>query len=184
MLSTLPSTIVDTAGPFKVLVARTAPDSAALRLLAFAEATYPPKRDVLAACHGTPRERQQLRGERDLWWYTTVGTRVPYAVTSAAVTYFLNRGAALRRLAESQAARPATSRTSLVYRASIEWHDRYEIQGRVYASVYVAALRLSWFQYESPISAQFIDRGRTVVLTSAGAVLYVVGDGPQPALVS
>ena len=181
----LPTVAVDTAGPFKVLILRKAEDSTSLHLLEVAEATFPPRREVLAAFAGTPQERSVLRREPDLWWYSASGTRVPYAVTGAAVRYYLGRLAELRRVAESESPRSgAASRSAVVYRASIDRREHYEIEGQVFAGVYVAQMRLSWTEYCGSLCAVMIYHERTVVLNAAGVVLLVVGDGPQGELVS
>ena len=77
-------------GDFTLAIRREFSDSTEARLLGIAEATYPPRDDLvtLSVVHRTEIGPDTTRVP--LWWYDGVGVhRVPYAVTAGALDYYV-----------------------------------------------------------------------------------------------
>ena len=163
-------------GDFTIKIRRDAPDPVQARLLAIAEATYPP-RDLMtsiALLEGYEMGSDSSRG--NLWWYHGVGpNRLPYAVTLAAIDYYagLTERFRSRRFHEA-GTRPLLS-SRLLYEGYIARRDRFSVSNVDYRDVYVARLHLLW-AWDDGIFDSSTEATRTVVLTRAGEVLAVSGD--------
>lgn len=163
-------------GDFTIRIRRDAPDLEQARLLAIAEATYPP-RDLMtsiALLEGYEMGSDSSRG--NLWWYHGVGpNRLPYAVTLAAIDYYAGLTERFRSHQFRQAGTRPLYSSRLLYEGSIARRDRYSVSNVDYHDVYVARLHLVW-AWDDGIFDSSTEATRTVVLTGAGDVLAVSGD--------
>jgi len=163
-------------GDFTVSIRRKAADPAQARLLAIAEAVYPPRELVtsVALLDGYEMGSDASRG--NLWWYQGVGVnRLPYAVTLSTIDYYAGLTEQFRRRQfRAVGTRPLYS-SRLLYEGSIAHRDRFSVQDEEFENVYVAHLHLVW-AWDDGIFDSSTEATRTVVLTGAGAVLAVSGD--------
>ena len=152
-------------------------DSLEGRLLSIAEATFPPRDVVVGLAAAKGHELGADSAGAHLWWQDGIAeSRVPYALTAAAVEHYLSLTALYRerRFGESSA-RPLF-RSELVYRASIATRDTFVAGGETFGDVRVVALELTW-TYDDGTFVPRVEARRTVVLTPRGDVLAVEGDG-------
>ena len=198
--SAAPDSLVDTLakGHFRVTIRRVAHSPQERDLIAAAERLYP-SRDTLLAAAPVPRMRERIllvdslmatdslagtprggsgylqrspgdRTER-WWWDIFDGTWSPYAVTGAAVDYYLAR---IRDVAAGRGwflpSNAASERGSFEYTATVE---RTGTGG----AAYIVHLAISW-EYECGMlcGIQFA-HVRTVWFDAEGKVLRISGDG-------
>jgi hypothetical protein len=163
-------------GDFTISIHRKAPDLHQARLLAIAEATYPP-RDVMtsiAILRGHELGSDSSRG--NLWWYRGIGpSRLPYAVTLSTIDYYAGLTERFRRRQFREAGTRSLYSSRLVYEGSIGHRDRFSVSRTEYRDVYVAHLHLVW-AWDDGIFDSSTEATRTVVLDRSGAVLAVSGD--------
>jgi len=166
-----------TSSDYECIVRRTAPDSAASRLLSIAECAYPP-RDLLA---GFAVDKGYEIGSDTsgvpLWWCRgTNERRVPYAATRGALEHYLRLTEKYRdrEYREPGARRIFTS--ELVYHATIARREEFAVGDRPFRDVWVASVALSW-TYDDGTFMPLVTARRTVVLSSNGEILAVDGDG-------
>lgn len=167
----------ESEGLYTCSIQREAADTTASRILAIAECAYPP-RDLLAA---TAAEKGYEFGADTarvpLWWSRGKNARrMPYAATRAALQYYLEL---TRKYRENEHREPGmqpifTSR--LIYHASIEWQPDFDLGPKKFRDVWEAHVALSW-TYDDGVFLPFVAVRRTVVLSRAGAILAVDGDG-------
>ena len=158
-------------------IVRTAPDEAASRLLAIAEAVYP-SRELLAGLAAQEGYEMGSDTARVLLWWTkgTGARRVPYAVTRGTLDYYTRLTQKYRdRDYREPGAHPMFT-SALVYRGSITRRASYEVGTIEYKDVYVASLAMSW-TFDDGVFLPVVTAHRTVVLTPRGELLHVNGDG-------
>lgn len=164
-------------GDFTLAIRRDYTNMTEERLLGIAEATYPPRDDViwLSVLHRT--EIGPDTTDAPLWWYDGVGVhRVPYAVTAGALEYYLKLTDRMRAHNFWGTFAHPLFWTDLNYKASLTHYDEYYANGEQYRDIYVAEITLGWGYDEGtfvPISRSH----RIVILTIDGEVLMVDGDG-------
>ena len=197
----VPDTLVEVhaGGRFRATVSRSWRSSEERQRILTAEALYP-STDVLLRAAGNAEERNRLglmdsgasRGGRrnpspraagspaDRWWFDSFDyTWVPFAVTGAAVDYYLGR---IRDLAAGRGqftyarGQPA-DRGTLEYTAIVR---RDSSAGRGY----IVELRLSWSYWCGDMCAMTFTQTRTVSFDSAGAVVGISGDARPSVIVS
>lgn len=163
-------------GDYTISIRRIAPDPHQARLLAIAEATYPP-RDLMtsiALLEGHEMGSDSARG--NLWWYQGVGpNRLPYAITLATIDYYAGLTERFRRRQFREAGTRALYSSRLVYEGTIAHRSRFSVSGEDYRDVYVAHLHLVW-GWDDGIFDSATEATRTVVLDRTGQVLAVSGD--------
>jgi hypothetical protein len=163
-------------GNYTISIRRLAPDRHQARLLAIAEATYPP-RDLMtsiALLEGHEMGSDSARG--NLWWYQGVGpNRLPYAVTLATIDYYAGLTERFRHRQFREAGTRPLHSSRLVYEGTIAHRDRFSLSDEEYRDVYVAHLHLVW-AWDDGTFDSFTEATRTVVLDHAGEVLGVSGD--------
>lgn len=164
-------------GEFTYTIRRGFPDSTAGRLLGIAEATYPPRDILVRIAVEKGFEMGSDTAAVPLWWCSGIEERrIPYAVTAGALAHYLK----LTRLYRERAFREAGTRplflSELLYRATIAERDSFTLRGAEYTGVYVANLSLAW-TYDDGTFLPLTEARRVVVLSPAGAVLAVDGDG-------
>jgi hypothetical protein len=108
---------------------------------------------------------------------------VPTALTATVVRQHIDWIAALRRGDAPSRGQPLQS-ASLRYEATGQWESEIELAGRRYADVYVARLRLMFRGYCGFLCGWSFAKDRVVVVSRAGDVLAVTGDGPTQVKVS
>jgi hypothetical protein len=162
---------------FMCSVERTAVGPEAARLLAIAEALYPP-RDVITEI--AARESYETGADTvgvPLWWVRGTGPRrIPYAATRGALNYYLRLTQKYRdndyRIPGAQ---PMFS-SEVVYRATIDRRKTYSVDDADFSDVYVAGIAMSW-TFDDGTFIPTVTAHRTVVLSPRGDVLHVHGDG-------
>lgn len=186
-------------GRFRATVSRVWRSSRERQLIITAERLYP-STNVLLGAAGDAEERNRLRlmgsgvssGGRpnssprpagnpaDRWWFDSFdNTWVPFAVTGAAVDYYLGR---IRDIAAGRGqftygqGQPADHGT-LEYTAIVR---RDSSAGRAY----VVELRLSWSYWCGSLCAMFFTQTRTVSFDRTGAVVGISGDERPSVIVS
>jgi hypothetical protein len=116
-------------------------------------------------------------------WWTTCDPRLPYALTASAVRYYLDWIAALRRGQTPSRRRPLTS-GRVRYESSGRWEADFHVAGERFADVYVARMQMEVHVSCGELCGWFFKKERLVVLSRAGDVLAVTGDGRTPVAVS
>jgi len=168
---------VEADGDFTLSIHRRYEDPVGARLLAIAEATYPPRDSLVVIAIKRGFEVGSDSARTPLWWCDGLGvSRVPYAITAGALEHYMKLTESFR----SHNFRGAWTRnlfwTDLSYRASIAPRDEYHFQGGSVANVYVAEMNLSW-GYDDGTFVPVSVAHRIVVLARDGTVLDVEGDG-------
>lgn len=172
-----PAEVITEDGDFTVTIHRDYKDALGQRLLGIAEATYPPREDLLdrAITRGTEIGSDSAR--TPLWWADGLGvSRVPYAITAGAIDYYRKLTAQFRRHNFWGAWDHNLFWTELVYRATIEPRAEYFFEGRTLTDVYVAEMNLTW-AFDDGVFVPASVAYRVVVLSPEGRVLAVGGDG-------
>lgn len=175
--TTPPAPREESEGLYTCSIQRSAPDSTASRLLAIAECAYPP-RDLVA---GLAAEKGYEFGSDTtavpLWWSKGTNVRrIPYAATRAALEHYLKL---TQKYRDHEYREPGTQpifTSGLVYRATIAKREDFALGDRSFAGAYVANVAISW-TYDDGTFLPFVASRRTVVLTPAGQILAVDGDG-------
>lgn len=159
-------------GNYKIEIHRTFKNSREEKLLRIAEATYPNRERVLEAASGFRGGKYFEPSPEPLWWYDNFDyTRILYSITAAAVKYYWDMSEKF-------------TRTSLDYRADINYHKQYAFGGQTYKRVYVAVMHLDWSCYCGVMCGVYLNKDRTVILSRSGKVLRVEGDQAEPYAVS
>jgi hypothetical protein len=148
-------------------------------LILIAENTYPPREEVLALF---PSGTDPQTLPEDLWWYVDYlgsDTRHPYAITTGAIEYYTQKihdDQANHILPDSNPFPGAVEQFK--YTASIEYFTTFEgEEGETFSNVHVVSMSLSFGGSSGPLSGSGFNMGRKVILTPAGEVLQVQGDG-------
>jgi hypothetical protein len=163
-------------GDFTISIYRNVPDLELARLLAIAEATYPPRDLMTSIAHLEGYEMGSDSSRGNLWWYRGAGpNRLPYAVTLAAIDYYANLTERFRRREFREAGTRPLHSSRLLYEGSIAHRDRVSVSDQNYQNIYVARLHLVW-AWDDGIFDSTTEAWRTVVLTRAGDVIAVSGD--------
>ena len=164
-------------GDYTASVRRDAPDSLSAHLLAIAEATYPPRDLLLGMAYRKGYELGADTSGVPLWWCRGVGpSRVPYAITSRSVEYYVRLTELYRDRDFHTAGTRPLFESALLYRGAIGHRDTFVVEGKGYSDVYVAHLKLHW-SWDDGVFNALTEGERVVVLTAAGDVLGVWGDG-------
>lgn len=147
-------------------------------LIGVAEAAYPPREEVaaLADAHGVDPASLPEEG---LWWYDTQqDIRIPYAITAEAIDYYADKVEESRDLARVLRPRYGMRmNASLDYFATIAYHSSYQHGGQTFTGVFAVEMSLDWEYQTRPLSTMHFGKERVVILTPAGEVLAVFGDG-------
>jgi hypothetical protein len=174
---------LDVGRPHSVQIRRVARTPEEHRALEAAERADPPRDSVLAAM----RYRSQESAPTDprLWWASgSAGVRWPYAITDAAVRYYLAVGRAFRAGDFREVGGQRMSSSSLRYIATTERRAEITVQERTFRDVYVVRLQLAWNEYCGTLCARNISAERTVIVSPVGEVLLIEGDGKAMGWVS
>ena len=167
---------LDVGRPHSVRIRRIARTPQERRALDAAERADPPRDSVLAAMRY--RSEESAPTEPRLWWASGSGSvRWPYAITDAAVRYYLAVGRAFRAGDFREVRGLRMSATSLRYIATTEREPEITLQDRTFRDVYVVRLQLTWNEYCGSLCAKNITAERTVIVSPAGEVLLIEGDG-------
>ena len=169
-----------TKGNFAASVLRKYDDDHELKLLRIAESIYP-SRESVAQWRQLVRKDDATapEGSGPEWSYLTFdGIRIPCAVTSAAVGYYLNLVKAFESGDFSQTDGLTIDVCRMRYSGVVDHHKWFDVQGRHFPECYVARLEILWaYECEDGSSMAFAKR-RMVVMNYEGTVLGVYMDGP------
>lgn len=164
-------------GDYTVRVVRGAPDSTASYLLALAECAYPSRSLLVGLAAVRGYEMGSDTAKVPLWWCRgTRERRIPYAATRGALEHYLELTEKYR---EHDYHEPGLNRiftSELVYEATIARRDDFAVGNRAFHDVYVANVALDW-TYDDGTFLPHVAARRTVVLTPAGEIVAVDGDG-------
>jgi hypothetical protein len=164
-------------GDFTYSLHRRFDDATGARLLAIAEAAYPPRSHLVDIAIDRGFEVGSDSAHVPLWWCNGLGVaRVPYAITAGALEHYMKLTDRFRRHIFREMGSQGLYWTNLTYRATIVPRDRYTIDGEDATGVYVAEMNLSW-SYDDGTFIQVSVAHRVVVLARDGEVLAVEGDG-------
>ncbi len=145
------------------------------RMIDIAENVYPRRSEVVEAIKEAHFKLKEIPTEEKLWWYSEFnGRRIPYSITSEAITYYANL---IEKYRDEEWETDIEPRSDFSYSALVELKDSYEKDGKVFKNVYVVDLKLRFSEYRASLSGLFFGKERTVVLTHKGAVLAIFGDG-------
>ena len=172
-----PSDRVEADGDFTLSIHRKYESALEERLLNIAEATYPPRDQIISRALERGNEIGSDSARASLWWSDGLGVgRIPYAVTAGALAHYT----ALTDRFRAHNFRGAWDRnlfwTELRYEASVVFHDHYYMEDSTLTDVYVAELSLAW-SYDDGTFVPVSLAHRVVVLARDGSVLSVSGDG-------
>lgn len=162
----------------KVVIKRDTTDAKHAAMITAAESARVPKEELIKAT----AENTIPQGD-NVWWHEEkLGTRIPYAITGDAITYYSDVVANHAKKAFKSYAMPSSK---LDYQAAVQLHKEFKIDDKTFTNVNVVTLKLSFsanFTAE-PTSGLSFDKKRIVVLDSANKVVHVSGDGPTEAMI-
>ena len=165
------------ANPAKhvVSIKRISSDETGAKLIAAAEGLMHDGIEPEPKGEGEPRPGAPPKGQ---WWEKEeLGIKIPFAITSDAVTYYSNLIATYGKQAAKRYSEP---NSSFVYEAKVEKHPAFEIEGKSFKDVSVVTLRIQFRQNfaASVTEGLSFEKTRTVVFDRDGKVVHVSGDGP------
>ena len=165
------------ANPAKHIVSikRAAKDDNEKKAIATAENLMPSKDDVLAASRKDQPDAAWM--ERQWWHRVQLGVKIPFAITTDAVTYYTDLVSGFGKQTLKRYIEPSSQFT---YEASVSGHAVFEIDGKPFQNVTVVTLSLKFSQNFATTQTEGMsfEKKRTVVLDNTGKVLHVSGDGP------
>ena len=172
-------------GSFVIEIARTFEEGEQACLIGEAEAVWPRRQEILDLIGDEKKQEHAGVTDEPLWWFRTFDrVRIPYAITEAALPYYLGVIEAFMDGDFSQAGGITMKKATLKYSAAVEHHGSYSHEGQTFADVDVVSLSLSWFQFCGGECAMGFGKERVVVFGPDGGVLAVFGDGETPYIVS
>ena len=168
---------VEADGDFTLSIHRKYDDALGERLLNIAEATYPPRDQLINRAIERGTEIGSDSARTSLWWCDGLGVgRIPYAVTAGALAHYTG----LTERFRAHNFRGAWDRnlfwTEFRYEASIVLHDHYYMEDSTLTNVYVAEMSLAW-SYDDGTFVPVSLAHRVVVMARDGSVISVSGDG-------
>jgi hypothetical protein len=120
-----------------------------------------------------------------LWWYQTFdGIRIPWAVTSDAVQYYLDVIMAFRDGNFSDTLGITMKKAYFGYEVSVNYLPKLQVGGLTVENVHMVTMKLSWSQFCGPECAMGFFKTRDVVFDSSGTLLFISGDGATDYIVS
>lgn len=162
------------ANPAKhqITVNRTTANETEKKMIALAEAAYPPKQDVAAA------GRRSLDPDaKQLWSHKEVnGVKIPYAITGAAIEYY---SAFVKDAGTREFTRYIEPSSKFTYEASVKSKDNFNVAGQSLPRVYVVKMKIEFAESFVSTGTEGIHfaKEREVVLAADGKVLKITGDG-------
>jgi len=146
------------------------------RLLSIAEATYPPRAEVLRATRRKLELYARPLSDKNLWWCDAFdGVLIPYAITKGAINYYIT---VIEEFHKGDYSRTKGIKMfgTLKYAGNIKHQDSYQVGKEEFKDVFVVSMQLAWRQYCGLTCSMNFDTDRIVVMDSKGNVLYVSGD--------
>ena len=160
----------------RAAVHREAPDAAQAALIAAAEAALPsPDKRPPAA---SPADPSAPPADPKVWWYKEeLGLRIPFALTNQALAYYTK---IVAQYAQQSFKRYTQPSSHLDYRASVQAHAQFSLDGRAFQVVKVVTLKLTFSENFAATATEGLQftKERLVVFDSAGKILHISGDGP------
>lgn len=181
---TLPDSVLDVrhSGRFRLTSQRVFKSESEERMIALAERLLPPREAIVSATRAEKRPSVVERlhsadarpGERWWWEADDDGTWTPYAVTGAAVAYYIDHW---RALSEHPTATDSSDGNRRVvtfgYRATVT-PVAPTADGAAHFRV---RLELEWYWYCGPLCAEGFKHWREVDFAADGRVIAIRGDG-------
>src|SRR5881296_674131 len=134
---------VEAEGDFTLSIHRRYEDPVGARLLAIAEATYPPRDSLVVIAIKRGFEVGSDSARTPLWWCDGLGvSRVPYAVTAGALEFYKNLTERFRHHNFWGAWDHNLFWTDFVYKATIAPRAEYYVEGQRFPEVFVVEMNL------------------------------------------
>lgn len=173
----LPIDRVEADGDFTLAIHRKYDDALGSRLLDVAESLYPPRDAIVQRAIERSNEMGGDSANVPLWWQDGVGvSRVPYAITAAAVAHYMGLTERFRAHNFRGVWDHNLFWTDFKYDATIQFHDHYYLEDTTLTNVYVAEMALSW-SFDDGTFVPSYHTHRVVIMGRDGSVLHVQGDG-------
>lgn len=115
-------------------------------------------------------------GEKQWWYQETLGVKIPFAVTGAAVTYYTDLVTGFGKLAMKRYSKPSSN---FAYNASVSQHAEYTIDEKTFQNVTVVTLSMKFSESfaASTTEAMTFSKERVIVFDKDGKALHISGDG-------
>jgi hypothetical protein len=169
-----------------VVIKRDAADEKQSAIIAAAEATLASQQAIQKAAEESKKAdpaAAAIPQDDKTWWYEEkLGTRIPYAITNEAITYYVEFVNNLGKKAFKSYAQPSSS---LDYHASVTSLIAFSIDEKTFKDVNVVTMNLTFsanFTAEATSGLGF-SKTRVVVLDASNKVLHISGDGPTEAAI-
>ncbi len=169
-----------------VVIKRDATDAKQSAIITAAEAAPTSQAELQKAAEAA--KQQDANGaavpqDDKTWWYEEkLGTRIPFAITGAAITYYEEAVTALGKKTFKSYAQPSSG---LDYHASVSFQKEFTIDEKTFTDVNVVTMKLHFsanFTAEATSGLGF-EKTRVVVLDAANKVLHISGDGATEAAI-
>lgn len=182
LATTVPAAVLEGTQPKKwpanpaqhqINIKRESTDAKQTALIAAAEAAKPDAEALKKAVGDGPVPKHASP-----WWYQeTLGIRIPFALTGAAVTYYSTLIEGYKKQTFERFMEPSSK---LDYHATVAFHAEFKLDGQSYKEVHVVTLKLTFTEHFAATSSEGMafEKQRTVVLDAVGKVLAISGDGP------
>ena len=161
----------------QLVIKRETTDAKQSAMITAAEAAQAPREALHKAALEEVGQPAIPQGDKVWWYQEKLGIRIPYSITSDAITYFTEIVATNAKKAFKSYALPSSS---LDYHASVKFHKEFKLDDKTFMDVNVVTLKLSFtanFTAEATAGLRF-EKTRVVVLDAANKVIHVSGDGP------
>ena len=166
----------------QVKIERIAKTAAEKQLIATAESAVPAKEGIARLFAEDPATKDKpLPADKNLWWFAeTIGIKLPYAITGAAVDYYKGL---VEGWGKAKFTRFIEPNSMLSYTATVKFEETFKQGDKVFEKVNVVTMNLEFgadFTAEGTMALHFT-KTRQVVLSASGKVLAVFGDGKTEA---
>ena len=161
----------------QIVIKRDVLEPSQAAMISAAEAVPAPKEELQKAAK-LEADQPAIPEGGQVWWYQEkLNLRIPYSITSDAISYYSEIVTSDSKKSFKSYAQPSSH---LNYQASVKFHKEITLDDKPFKDVNVVTLKLSFsadFTLEATSGLSF-EKTRTVVLDSANKVLHVSGDGP------
>lgn len=172
-------------GRYGVEIVRDYENHQQAKLISLAERTQPSHDAVAAKTASEGGSSPATAAGENLWWYTTFdGIRIPYAVTSDALSYYTAVIDSFMAGDFSATNGLTMKKAFLKYEAHVQEQAEYPLGGDTLTGVSVVHMTLSWSQYCGPECAMAFFKERTVIFDQHGDIIAVLDDGETDYVVS
>ena len=161
----------------QIVIKREALEPSHAAMINVAEAIPAPKESLQKAAKLEADQPAIPEGDQVWWYQEKLNIRIPYSITSDAISYYSEIVTNDAKKSFKSYAQPSSH---FDYHASVRFHKDITLDDKTFKDVNVVTLKLSFsadFTLEATSGLSF-EKTRIVVLDSANKVLHVSGDGP------